>query len=871
MNKQQLASKIWASANKMRSKIEANEYKDYILGFIFYKFLSEKEEEHAKNILGWNDEDIKNNLKEENKEVVVYLQNNLGFFISFDNLFSTWISLGKDFSVDNVRTALSAFNRLISPKFIKIYEKIFDTLDTGLSKLGDSSNTQTKAINDLINLIKDIPMNGKQDYDVLGFIYEYLLSNFAANAGKKAGEFYTPHEVSVLMSKIVAHHLKNKKEIKIYDPTSGSGSLLITIGKSASKYLGDTNSILYYAQELKANTYNLTRMNLVMRGINPANIFTRNADTLEDDWPIEDDNGIIRALTLDAVVSNPPYSQVWDPEGKESDPRFSNYGIAPKSKADYAFLLHDLYHIDPNGIVTIVLPHGVLFRGGEEEKIRKNLIEYNNIDVIIGLPANIFFGTGIPTIIMVLKKNRPTTDVLFIDASKGFIKEGKGNKLRSSDIKKIVDTTTTRNDIPKYSRCVSKDEIRKNEYNLNIPRYVDSTDKQEPYDIFATVYGGIPNAEIDDLDYYFSEFPKLKKLLFEQKGDTPYSSLKNDDVEKVIEDSEEIKEFKKKYEKNFADFHAFAKESLIGKIATMNISNEEDVLAENIFKRISFTDLIDKYDAYQVLDDHYSAIYSDLEMIRNEGLSALKKVNPHMVTKREGKGKEGKEIEVQDGWEGHILPFALVQENVLADKLKAIRQMEEKSETLNSEIISIYSDLDEEEKGEGKDGISNEDESNFEFKKVLERAKLISDEKKNKGLKIDKGSFEEKILIVAKKVEEIKKTNSEIRKEQKKLVLETKETIEKLSDSDAIKLLENKWIDSLEKSLLNMPKDVITNLTNSIAKLYKKYAIPLKQTEDDILKSEKELLGMLCELDGDEYDLKGISGLKTIFGGSKNE
>lgn len=871
MNKQQLASKIWASANKMRSKIEANEYKDYILGFIFYKFLSEKEEEHAKNILGWNDEDIKNNLKEENKEVVVYLQNNLGFFISFDNLFSTWISLGKDFSVDNVRTALSAFNRLISPKFIKIYEKIFDTLDTGLSKLGDSSNTQTKAINDLINLIKDIPMNGKQDYDVLGFIYEYLLSNFAANAGKKAGEFYTPHEVSVLMSKIVAHHLKNKKEIKIYDPTSGSGSLLITIGKSASKYLGDTNSILYYAQELKANTYNLTRMNLVMRGINPANIFTRNADTLEDDWPIEDDNGIIRVLTLDAVVSNPPYSQVWDPEGKESDPRFSNYGIAPKSKADYAFLLHDLYHIDPNGIVTIVLPHGVLFRGGEEEKIRKNLIEYNNIDVIIGLPANIFFGTGIPTIIMVLKKNRPTTDVLFIDASKGFIKEGKGNKLRSSDIKKIVDTTTTRNDIPKYSRCVSKDEIRKNEYNLNIPRYVDSTDKQEPYDIFATVYGGIPNAEIDDLDYYFSEFPKLKKLLFEQKGDTPYSSLKNDDVEKVIEDSEEIKEFKKKYEKNFADFHAFAKESLIGKIATMNISNEEDVLAENIFKRISFTDLIDKYDAYQVLDDHYSAIYSDLEMIRNEGLSALKKVNPHMVTKREGKGKEGKEIEVQDGWEGHILPFALVQENVLADKLKAIRQMEEKSETLNSEIISIYSDLDEEEKGEGKDGISNEDESNFEFKKVLERAKLISDEKKNKGLKIVKGSFEEKILIVAKKVEEIKKTNSEIRKEQKKLVLETKETIEKLSDSDAIKLLENKWIDSLEKSLLNMPKDVITNLTNSIAKLYKKYAIPLKQTEDDILKREKELLGMLCELDGDEYDLKGISGLKTIFGGSKNE
>ena len=209
------------------------------------------------------------------------------------------------------------------------------------------------------------------------------------------------------MSEVVANHLRGRENIKIYDPTSGSGSLLINIGQTTAKYMENENSIRYYAQELKSNTYNLTRMNLVMRGILPDNILTRNGDTLEEDWPYFDEAdpvGTYEPLYVDAVVSNPPYSQRWEPAGKESDPRYSRYGLAPKSKADYAFLLHDLYHLKPGGIMTIVLPHGVLFRGGEKGQIRKNLIEQNNIDAIIGLPANIFFGTGIPTIIMVLRQ-----------------------------------------------------------------------------------------------------------------------------------------------------------------------------------------------------------------------------------------------------------------------------------------------------------------------------------------------------------------------------------------------------------------------------------------------------------------------------------
>lgn len=372
MNKQQLAARIWESANKMRSKIEANEYKDYILGFIFYKFLSEKEVKYLKEN-DWTDEYL-SELTEEDTETVESIQKNLGYFISYENLFSTWLEKDRDFSVQNVRDALSAFSRLINPAHKKVFEGVFDTLQTGLSKLGDSAASQSKSISDLIQLIRDIPMDGKQGYDVLGFIYEYLIEKFAANAGKKAGEFYTPHEVSLLMSEIVANHLKDRDKIEIYDPTSGSGSLLINIGKSASKYISGENKVKYYAQELKQNTYNLTRMNLVMRGIEADNIVTRNGDTLEDDWPYFDENdpiGSYNPLYVDAVVSNPPYSQAWNPVDKETDPRYAGYGIAPKGKADYAFLLHDLYHIKPDGIMTIVLPHLEIIQTEGTEAIKK--------------------------------------------------------------------------------------------------------------------------------------------------------------------------------------------------------------------------------------------------------------------------------------------------------------------------------------------------------------------------------------------------------------------------------------------------------------------------------------------------------------------
>lgn len=635
MNKQQLASTIWQSANQMRSKIEANEYKDYILGFMFYKYLSNREVSFLKGEK-YSDEDIKK-MTANDEKLVKHISENIGYFIAYEDLFSTWLSKGDDFDVSDVRDALSNFDTNIEPTYKKLFENIFKTLQSGLSKLGETSAKQTKSIKALLKLIKRIPMDGKQDYDVLGFIYEYLISMFAANAGKKAGEFYTPHEVSVLMSEIVANHLKDREHIKIYDPTSGSGSLLINIGASMAQYIEGDNKIDYYAQELKENTYNLTRMNLVMRGISPANINVRNGDTLEDDWPFfendENKDETYRLVRVDAVVSNPPYSQKWDPKDKEFDPRFKEFGVAPKAKADYAFLLHELYHLEDDGIMTIVLPHGVLFRGGEEGKIRETLIERNHIEAIIGLPANIFFGTSIPTIIMVLKRTRTDTDVLIIDASRKYEKVGKNNKLRARDIREIVDTLKARKDVEKFARLVSKDEIRENEYNLNIPRYVDSSEEEEPWDIHSIMFGGIPKSEVRSFQAYWEAFPGLYEKLFSEISND-YVGVESVDIQGVVDGFESVEEYIKKYNDSFDGFEEMLKDYLIEDILDVNAQSVKEIVCTEIFDRTADIKLIDRYKAFQILSENWDTIVADLEMIQGEGFDAIFQVEPNMVIKK---------------------------------------------------------------------------------------------------------------------------------------------------------------------------------------------------------------------------------------------
>ncbi len=854
MNKQQLASKIWESANKMRSKIEANEYKDYILGFIFYKFLSNKEVVSLEQI-GMQKEDIKNEVREENAEIVNKLKNTNGYFISYENLFSTWIDMRNDFDISNVRDALSAFNRLISPNHKKVFEGIFNTLETGLSKLGDTSTSQTKAVKDLIYLINDIPMDNKQDYDVLGFIYEYLISNFAANAGKKAGEFYTPHEVSLLMSEIIADYLKDRNTIEIYDPTSGSGSLLINIGKTASKYIKEDNKIKYFAQELKQNTYNLTRMNLIMRGIIPSNIFTRNGDTLEDDWPYFDEHSSYQPLFVDAVVSNPPYSQNWDSTDRETDARYKEYGIAPKSKADFAFLLHDLYHLKSDGIMTIVLPHGVLFRGGEEGEIRKNLIEHNNIDTIIGLPSNIFFGTGIPTIIMILRKDRQNTDTLIIDASKGFIKEGKNNKLRSSDIKKIVDTVIERKTIDKFSKVVTREEIRNNDYNLNIPRYVDSSDETETYDIYSLMNGGIPSTEINKFDDFFKVFPNLKNELFKNINDS-YYEIATDDIHNFVMNHSDVMKYKEMFKEQFDNFDDYLKAELLNNINEIDIPSEEGNISKALFNRIENVPLMNKYNSYQILDDVWNEISGDLELISTEGIEACKKVDPIFEIKKKG----DKETEVQNGIKGHIFPLDLVIDYKLSNLKDSISNKENRLSEIDSEISEIFDNLSDDEKSEIEDILTEENDA-FVPKEVAKKAKEYLKSS------IIEDSVEKKVIEVNHLFDEQKRLNKSIKDGNNEIITEVEKEIENLNYEDIMVLLERKWILPIINGLNKQIDEIISDFAKNIEKLSNKYNSTLNNINNDISKTERELSSMIGELTGSEFDMKGLEDLKSLLNG----
>lgn len=854
MNKQQLATKIWESANQMRSKIEANEYKDYILGFIFYKYLSDKEVRYLKDTQ-WSDEDIRL-VNEDNPDVVRSIRANLGYFISYDNLFSTWIAKGSDFNISNVRDALGAFNRLIDETYIKVFENIFNTLDTGLSKLGDSAASQTKAVSGLLQLIKDIPMDGKQDYDVLGFVYEYLIGMFAANAGKKAGEFYTPHEVSVLMSEIIANELKDRSEIAIYDPTSGSGSLLINIGRAIAKYIGEDNKIKYYAQELKQNTFNLTRMNLIMRGIIPANLFVRCGDTLEDDWPYfeNEKRETYKTLYVDAVVSNPPYSQKWDPSGKENDPRYSRFGLAPKSKADYAFLLHDLFHLKPNGIMTIVLPHGVLFRGGEEGEIRKNLIENNHIDAIIGLPANIFFGTGIPTIIMVLKQKRDRTGVLVIDASKCFAKEGKNNRLRASDIKRISDTVCGRTEEEGFSREVTREQIRENEYNLNIPRYVDSSEAKESWDIYATMFGGIPCSEVDMLSEYWDAFPSLRDCIFDRK-DNGYYSVRTGDIRKAVKENGSVREYEDAYRRSFTGFSDFMRDELLKDVLQVNVSKEETVIADNIFDRLSGIGLIDRYDAYEILDGVWCRIAFDLEIIQTEGFEAIRGVDANIVLKK----KDGRDVETQNGWRGHVIPFELVQEEMMSDDLRAIREMENRLGEIASEYDEIYENLSEDERDSG---VTGEDGSRLDIKSVNAYLKA-----NRNSLDLTEDSFDSKM----KRAGDLSAEESELKRSLKKasedLTMATKTRIEGLTDSEIYSLLDAKWIKPLTDALAAMPDNIVNTLTSRIQALSDKYSVTFSDIENQITDTSAQLADMIDSLTGTDLDMQGLKELQSILRG----
>lgn len=475
-----LESKLWAIADELRGNMDANEFKNYMLGFIFYKYLSEKidlylNKELKADNLTFTEAYAKEELQEDLKEEAI---ENLGYFLEPACLFQNVIEKARhqQFILEDLELALKRISdSAMGSESEDDFENLFEDVDLSSSKLGKTEEDKNKLISKILLHLSEIDFKIEdEEKDILGDAYEYLISQFASDAGKKAGEFYTPQEVSKVLAKIVT---QGKKRLKnVYDATCGSGSLLLRVSKEVP--ISD-----FYGQELNQTTYNLARMNMILHDVKFNDFDIRQGDSLEDPQFMD--------MKFEAIVANPPFSAKWSASKIfEEDERFSGAGkLPPKSKADYAFVEHMIYHLDENGTMAIVLPHGVLFRGAAEGKIRKYLVKDKNyLDAVIGMPSNLFYGTSIPTCILVFKKCRvEDEDILFIDASKDFEKVKNQNKLRKEDISKIIQTFINREEIDKYSHKATMDEIEENDYNLNIPRYVDTFEEEEPIDLDEVV------------------------------------------------------------------------------------------------------------------------------------------------------------------------------------------------------------------------------------------------------------------------------------------------------------------------------------------------------------------------------------------------
>lgn len=481
-----LNQKLFSAADNLRSKMDASEYKNYLLGLIFYKYLSDKllekvvvsadaslEEYDTQKkqtelyIELMSDEEIKDDLIET-------LVDTLGYDIAPEYLFNVLADHAQQ-NIFQLNDLNKAFVELASK--YEQFNGLFDDVDLKSKKLGSDDQQRNITITEVLKKLAHVDLVGHGG-DVIGDAYEFLISQFASEAGKKAGEFYTPHEVSDMMARIVTIGQEDKKLFSVFDPTMGSGSLMLNV----RNYLNYPDSVKYHGQELNTTTFNLAKMNLILHGVDSEDMRLRNGDTLNKDWPTDE------PYTFDSVLMNPPYSAKWSADDTFlDDSRFNRYGkLAPKTKADFAFLLHGFYHLKDSGTMAIVLPHGILFRGAAEGIIRKKLLEDGSIDAVIGLPGNMFFGTSIPTTIVILKKNRETRDILFIDASKDFTKEKNQNKLSTEHINRIVETYKKREAVEKYAYVASFDEIKANDFNLNIPRYVDTFEEEEQIDL-ATI------------------------------------------------------------------------------------------------------------------------------------------------------------------------------------------------------------------------------------------------------------------------------------------------------------------------------------------------------------------------------------------------
>lgn len=840
MTKQELATRIWATANELRKNIKASEYKDYILGFMFYKYLCDKEVDYLTE-LGGEIED----LQDVDEEIIDKFKDGIGYYISYKDLFHTWKESSGNLGAKDVAEALEHFYDNLNDRYRVVFENVFSALQTGLTKLGENAGSRDKAVRDIIDLVALIPPTSR-DYDVLGYIYEYLIQQFSSEA-KKDGAFYTPHELTSLMSRIVAYRLKDKEEITCYDPTVGSGGLLLNIGKEVGRYVPSDN-IHYFGQELITETANLAKMNLFMQGVPVQNICMRCANTLEEDWPYFDEQTAYTPLFVDVSVSNPPYSSHFSPELYQTDERYKGYGLAPAGKADYAFLLHCLYHIKNDGVMAIVLPHGVLFRGDSEKEIRKNLILNHNIETIIGFPPQLFFATPIPVIVMILSKNRQSDDILFIDASQSYRKDKKQNVLSEGDVQRIFDTVIARKEVPNYAHLATLEEIEENDYNLNIPRYVSAKKQEAPYDLFSVMTGKVSDKELEAFNSIWNQFPLLReKLLKKDDEHTGYNDFKDVDINDVVFSDEDVQAFLNRFQESTNNFSEFLTRTLINHDVTPDVYHE---IVERIFETYKGYSLVDTYNVLQAFADNWSTIESDILRIESEGWNICTETEPNKITKKDSKTK--KIVEEQKGVKGKIIPLDLVKSVFFADDFDEISRLTAEADSKALEYADIWENMDENAKSAV---CKDNDESAFDAKKFKSAIKS--------------GTHDVEVVESFNAIQDAVTKEKALRKKVKTIVAELDDKAEKkiklLNPDEVNNLLVKKWIVPSTEAINTVGNAVVANFLSNFKMLKKKYSNPLSDISKTIEEIDSKLTASSKTLVGNDIDMEAVKMLLEVL------
>lgn len=818
VKKSQLYSSLWASCDKLRGGMDASQYKDYILTLLFVKYVSDKYKDDPYGAIAIPEE--------ASFEDLVNLKGDKNIGEKID------ILIAKLAEANNLTGIINNAHFNDEAKIGK-GEEMIDKL-TGLISIFQRPEL-------------DFKNNKAEDDDLIGDAYEYLMRNFATASGKSKGQFYTPAEVSRILAKVIDISKCKDKNATIYDPACGSGSLLVRAANEAPF------SLAIYGQEKDISTAGLAKMNLVLHNKASGEIHSDN--TFSDPW-YKDDNDETKLRKFDYIVANPPFSMKNWMDGLKPYGRFDDFDeMPPEKNGDYAWLLHIIKSMkNQTGKAAVILPHGVLFRGNAEETIRKNIINRHLIKGIIGLPANLFYGTGIPACIIVLDKENTEnrTGIFMIDASHGFIKDGDKNRLREQDIYKIVTTFNSMTEVSGFSRFVPFDEIiNKNSYNLNIPRYIDSTEKEDLQSIEAHLYGGIPQDDIDNIPHFWNVFPNLKNQIFGEYSKGFYKLLiQKDDVHKTISENIEFLEYNKKVNNTYNEWKKIANPVLTNLNSTD--SNKEIILnlSEEILEKFSKLELLDKYDVYQVLLAYWNETMNDdvLLIIQDELGYNLAKITDDIkeepkeskkAKKDSAKEKKPKEPKII-GWEGRLIPKQIVLDSFFALEQKEIEKAEEKLSQTESEFEEFIEN-NSDENGYFTDYMG--DDEKIDSKKITSRVKLLTKEKKtqNEEYKILNNyvDYESSIKSQKKHITELKKVLDD----------NCRNRYETFTDEEIKDLLVNrKWYKAIDDGIQNLYITVANHLTKRIVELYERYENTLSELNTKLAEEEKVVFGHLTQM-----------------------